>query len=224
MLEEHEPASSRRWWNLGMTLHELAWIHAQRSELEQARALYEQARDAKQRAAPADREWDALSTTLHELGVVYATLGRAAEAIEAFNAALAANAQIASTDVRRNADAATLQALARVHLDVEAWAAAIDALSRALDVLDVLEEPARLARALYWRAYAHVELADFAAAESSAVAGLRVYSGIPDDTRPHEHHAELLHELAFLLRRRGDRTGAARHLCAARAAKRSEMT
>lgn len=219
-LEEQEPESSRRWWNLGMTLHELAWIQAQFGDTKQARALYEQARAAKHRAAPADREWDALSTTLHELGVVYASLGMPAEAIEAFNAALAANMQIPSTAVRRSADADSLQALAHAHLDVQAWTAAIDALSRAIDVLDAVDEPARVARALYWRAYAHVELGDFAAAEASAVASLHLYSGIPDATRPHERHAELLRELAFLLRRRGDRHGAARHLCAARAAQR----
>jgi tetratricopeptide (TPR) repeat protein len=222
-IEEQGPDEPRRWWNLGMTLHEIAWIKAKLGHLDEALGLYESARDAKQKAPPERREWNWFSSTLHELGYAQKKLGMNDAALESFTAALTANRSIDDVELRRQADAASLNSVAHLHLETGAWAPAVEALTAELVVLDERMDPARVARELYWLAYAQVELEEWEAAEVSVQASLRIFQAIPDSQQDHECYADALDELAHLKRRRGDRDGAAREFRAARTVRRHSL-
>lgn len=217
-LEEQEPEHPRRWWNLGMTLHEIAWLKVKLGQLNEASQLYQLAREAKLRVPPGKREWNQFSSTVHELGYVQNQLGLKDLALKTFESALDANRMIDDAKLRRAADAATLYAVAHIHLDNEAWANALEALTAELASLD---DAARSARELYWRAYAQVELEDWDAAEASALESHQLYEEIPNGLKDPDHHADVLFELAHLARHRGDRDGAAKRIRAARAIQRA---
>ena len=195
---EQAPGGRRRHGDIGKTLHEIAWLTAQRGDLDTARSKYRRAAESKQRV-PADfQQWDSLSTTWHELGVVEDQLGHREDALAAFRAALSANAHIADDGTRRVADAATWQAVAHVHLDHEDWGDAIDALTMQLAALDVDTDAVRVSRARYWQGYAHLRRGALAEAEVSVLAGLEVSTSIPEPSRDTEHHADLIDALAAL--------------------------
>lgn len=195
---EQEPGERRRHGDIGKTLHEIAWVTAQRGDLDTARSKYRRATEAKQRVPDEFQQWDSLSTTWHELGVVEDQLGHREDAIAAFRAALSANLHIEDDRARRVADAATWQALAHVHLDHDDWGEAIDALTMLLVSLDVDTDAVRVSRACYWQGYAHLRRGAFAEAEVSVLAGLDVSMSIPEHTRDTEHHADLIAALAGL--------------------------
>ncbi len=217
--EEQEPEEApRRWWNLGMTLHEIASIKVKLGQLTESAELYARARAAKERCSPDARDWNQFSITLHEQGYVHSELGHKAEALACLEAALSANRMIDDVTLRRAADAATFHVVAHIHLGMKSWAKAEAALAGEVGALD---EPQRRARALYWRAFAQIELQQWEAAEASAKESLGLYEANADGNKNANHHADVLAELAHVARHRGDRDVAAKCLRAARALRRA---
>lgn len=177
---------------LGMTLHEIAWIMAQRDHFLDAARLYQRACEAKE-TVPAERErWNDYATTLHELGFVLGRLGRIEESAAAFERALEANENIVDPAIRLAADDATLHELAHLYIERGDWAAARAALHRWLALFE--HAPPRAARELYWLTFANVELENWKEARTSIKESVRVFNLIRPEERNRVHYAEALRE------------------------------
>ncbi len=190
-----------------MSLHEIAWLKAALGFPEEACEHYRLAYEAKRRTPGDKRNWNWFSSTLHELGTIQAKLGKNEEAIESFHSAIQANRNIEDTPIRQQADVASLHALAHLYIELEAWAPAVETIT--LEIA-VLRAPSLVARELYWRTYAYVELEQWELANASAHEALEIYQQIPVSSRDRLHFSQLLEELAGLARQRGERDVAAK--------------